>query len=47
MQEEQEAFSIIVNKDDQFIGILTSEDAVEEIVGEIENEYDKEKTNKK
>lgn len=46
MQEEQEAFSIIVNKDDEFIGILTSEDAVEEIVGEIENEYDKEKTNK-
>ena len=41
MQEEQEVFSIVVDKDNNFIGILTTEDAVEEIVGEIENEYSK------
>lgn len=44
MQEEQEVFSIIIDKNNNFIGILTTEDAVEEIVGEIENEYSKKKT---
>ena len=46
MQEEQEVFSIIIDKDNNFIGILTTEDAVEEIVGEIENEYSKKKETK-
>lgn len=45
MQEEQEVFSIIIDKENNFIGILTTEDAVEEIVGEIENEYSKKETN--
>ena len=45
MQEEQEVFSIVVDKENNFIGILTTEDAVEEIVGDIENEYSKKETN--
>lgn len=44
MQEEQEVFSIVVDKENNFIGILTTEDAVEEIVGDIENEYSKKET---
>jgi CBS domain containing-hemolysin-like protein len=44
MQEEQEVFSIVVDKESNFIGILTTEDAVEEIVGDIENEYSKKET---
>lgn len=39
MQEKHETFSIILDKD-EFIGILTMEDAIEEIVGNIEDEYD-------
>lgn len=39
MQEKHETFSCIVDKDEQFIGILTMEDAIEEIVGNIEDEY--------
>ena len=39
MQEKHETFSIIVDKT-EFIGILTMEDAIEEIVGNIEDEYD-------
>lgn len=39
MQENHETFSIIVDKN-EFIGILTMEDAIEEIVGNIEDEYD-------
>lgn len=38
MQERHETFSIILDKTD-FIGILTMEDAIEEIVGNIEDEY--------
>lgn len=39
MQEKHETFSIITDKN-EFIGILTMEDAIEEIVGNIEDEYD-------
>ncbi len=38
MQERHETFSVILDKTD-FIGILTMEDAIEEIVGNIEDEY--------
>ena len=38
MQERHETFSVITDKSD-FIGILTMEDAIEEIVGNIEDEY--------
>ena len=38
MQEEHETFSIITDNN-EFIGILTMEDAIEEIVGNIEDEY--------
>ena len=39
MQEKHETFSVITDKG-EFIGILTMEDAIEEIVGNIEDEYD-------
>ena len=39
MQEKHETFSVIIDKN-EFIGILTMEDAIEEIVGNIEDEYD-------
>lgn len=38
MQENHETFSVILDKE-KFIGILTMEDAIEEIVGNIEDEY--------
>lgn len=38
MQEKKEIFSIIKDKN-EFIGILTMEDAIEEIVGNIADEY--------
>ena len=38
MQENHETISIITDND-EFIGILTMEDAIEEIVGNIEDEY--------
>ena len=38
MQERHETFSVIIDKN-EFIGILTMEDAIEEIVGNIEDEY--------
>lgn len=38
MQERHETFSVILDKD-EFVGILTMEDAIEEIVGNIEDEY--------
>ena len=38
MQECHETFSVITEKNN-FIGILTMEDAIEEIVGNIEDEY--------
>ncbi len=38
MQEQHETFSIITDNN-EFIGILTMEDAIEEIVGNIEDEY--------
>lgn len=39
MQKKHETFSVIIDKN-KFIGILTMEDAIEEIVGNIEDEYD-------
>lgn len=39
MQEKHETFSVILDNN-KFIGILTIEDAIEEIVGNIEDEYD-------
>lgn len=39
MQEKHETFSCIVDKNNEFLGILTMEDAIEEIVGNIEDEY--------
>lgn len=39
MQEKHETFSVIT-ENNTFIGILTMEDAIEEIVGNIEDEYD-------
>lgn len=38
MQESHETFSVILDKE-EFVGILTMEDAIEEIVGNIEDEY--------
>ncbi len=38
MQEKHETFSVVTDKN-EFIGILTMEDAIEEIVGNIEDEY--------
>ncbi len=38
MQEKHENISIIMDKED-FVGIITIEDAIEEIVGNIEDEY--------
>lgn len=38
MQEKHETFSVIIDNS-EFIGILTMEDAIEEIVGNIEDEY--------
>lgn len=38
MQERHETFSVILDKE-EFVGILTMEDAIEEIVGNIEDEY--------
>lgn len=39
MQEHNESFCVVY-KDDDFVGVLTIEDAVEEIVGNIYDEYD-------
>lgn len=38
MQEQHETFSVILDKG-EFVGILTMEDAIEEIVGNIEDEF--------
>ena len=40
MQENRENISLVYDKD-KFIGIITIEDAIEEIVGNIYDEYDK------
>ena len=40
MQKTHQSMSIVKNKDEQVIGLLTVEDAIEEIVGDIYDEYD-------
>ena len=45
MQEKNESICLIY-QDNKFIGIVTIEDAVEEIVGNIYDEYDDEIVNK-
>ena len=40
MQEKRESISIVIDKD-KFLGIVTLEDAIEEIVGNIYDEHDK------
>lgn len=40
MQEKAQSMAIILNRENKFLGVATLEDAVEEIVGNISDEYD-------
>jgi putative hemolysin len=41
MQREKKYFAILINEYGEFSGIVTIEDLVEEVMGDIEDEYDK------
>ena len=41
MQHQQKYFAILINEYGEFSGVVTIEDLVEEIMGDIEDEYDK------
>ena len=43
MQKEQIHMAIVKNKNNKVIGIITMEDILEELVGEIRDEYDEER----
>jgi putative hemolysin len=41
MQREKKYFAMLINEYGEFSGIVTIEDLVEEVMGDIEDEYDK------
>jgi CBS domain containing-hemolysin-like protein len=43
MQKEQIHMAIVKNKNNKVVGIITMEDILEELVGEIRDEYDEER----
>ena len=43
LQKEKKHMAIVKNKNGKVVGIVTMEDILEELVGEIEDEYDEER----